>query len=32
MLRTLKKENKNPDNPKINYIIVDDIDRLARDV
>ena len=32
MLKSLKKENKNPDNPKINYIIVDDIDRIARDV
>ncbi len=32
MLKNLKKENKNPFNPKINYIIVDDIDRIARDV
>ena len=31
MIKSLKKENKNPDNPKINYVIVDDIDRIARD-
>ena len=32
MLRDLKKVNKNKSNPKIKHVIVDDIDRIARDV
>ena len=32
MLRDLKKANKNRNNPTIKYIIVDDIDRIARDM
>ena len=32
MLRDLKKANKNKNNPTIKYIIVDDIDRIARDM
>ena len=32
MLRDLKKVNRNPDFPEIKYVVVDDIDRLARDI
>ena len=32
MLNDLKRENKNKNNPKIRHVIVDDIDRIARDV
>ena len=32
MLRDLKSLNKNPNNPVIKYIMVDDIDRIARDM
>ena len=32
MLRDLKKANKNKNNPTIKHIIVDDIDRVARDM
>ena len=32
MLKDLKKANKNKNNPKIKHVIVDDIDRIARDV
>ncbi len=32
MLNDLKRENKNRNNPKVKHVIVDDIDRIARDV
>ena len=32
MIRDLKKANKNKNNPKIKHVIVDDIDRIARDI
>jgi len=32
MLKDLKKINRNVDFPEIKYVIVDDIDRLARDI
>ena len=32
MLRDLREINKNPNNPEIKYVIVDDIDRMARDI
>jgi len=32
MLKDLKKTNKNPFYPEIKFVIVDDIDRLARDI
>lgn len=32
MLKDLKTANRNPANPKIKHVIVDDIDRIARDI
>ena len=32
MLKDLKALNKNPKNPEIKYVMVDDIDRMARDI
>jgi len=32
MLKDLKSLNKNPSKPEIQYVMVDDIDRMARDI
>jgi DNA invertase Pin-like site-specific DNA recombinase len=32
LLRDLKELNKNPAKPEIQYVMVDDIDRMARDI
>lgn len=32
MLKDLNKANRNPFFPEIKFIVVDDIDRLARDI